>query len=70
MTFGPGLRFNEKGYSQIMYDYKKNNRYRIIKNPSFLTQLYYLTFVSITDYNKSITVKLYRWDRKIKDLDY
>ena len=68
MTFGQILKFNEKGYSQIMYDYKKKNRYRIIRNPSIWTQLYYLTFINPGEIQ--ITVKLYRWDRQIRGLDY
>ncbi len=68
MTFGPILRFNEKGYSQIIYTYDNKTRYRIIKNPSKLTQLYYFTFLSKSD-NNQIQVKLYPWDRNIIGLD-
>lgn len=59
MTFNPPLKFNEKGYSEIIYTHDKKARYRIIKNPSKLTQIYYLTF---TDSSNKITVKLYPWD--------
>ncbi len=65
MTFNSPLKFNEQGYSQIIYSIDKKKRYRIIKNPSFWTKLYYFTFD-----NDYIHVKLYLWDRKIKDLDY
>ncbi len=68
MTFGPILRFNEKGYSQIIYAYDNKTRYRIIKNPSKLTQLYYLTFLTKSEQNQ-IQVKLYPWDRNIVGLD-
>ncbi len=68
MTFGPILRFNENGYSQIIYAYDNKTRYRIIKNPSKLTQLYYFTFLSKSD-NNQIQVKLYPWDRNIIGLD-
>jgi hypothetical protein len=68
MTFGPILRFNNKGYSQIIYTYDNKTRYRIIKNPSKLTQLYYLTFLSKSD-NNQIQVKLYPRDKNIVGLD-
>ncbi len=67
MTFGGILKFNENGYSQIIYTADKSTRYRIIKNPSKLTQIYYFTFV---DSSNQINVKLYPWDRQIKGLDY
>ncbi len=66
MTFGQILRYNEKGYSQIIYTHDEKNRYRIIKNPSLFTQIYYFTFC---DNSGEINVKLYPWDRKIKGLD-
>lgn len=66
MTFSSPLKFNEKGYSQIMYSTDEKKRYRIIKNPSIWTQIYYLTFA---DHNNTIHVKLYMWDRKIIGLD-
>jgi hypothetical protein len=71
MTFSSPLKFNENGYSirianVIMYSSDEKKRYRIIKNPSILTQIYYLTFA---DHNNLIHVKLYPWDRKIIGLD-
>ncbi len=68
MTFGPILRFNEKGYSQIIYAFDNKTRYRIIKNPSKLIQFYYLTFLNKSD-NNQIQVKLYPWDKNIVGLD-
>ncbi len=67
MTFSGILRFNEKGYSQIIYSHDNSVRYRIIKNPSKWIQIYYLTFVDNTN---QINVKLYPWDSKIKGLDF
>ncbi len=60
MTFGPILRFDDNGYSQIIYTHDKSKRYRIIKNPSKLIQFYYLTFLD--NGSNQITVKLYPWD--------
>ena len=61
MTYSSPLKFNDKGYSEIIYSIDKKKRYRIIKNPSFWTKLYYLTFNN-NDYNECIHVKLYFWD--------
>ncbi len=59
MTFCAPLKYNEKGYSEIIYTSNNKTRYRIIKNPSLLTRIYYLSF---TDRSNNITVKLYPWD--------
>ena len=67
MTYNAPLKFNDKGYSQIMYSMDLKKRYRIIKNPSKWTQIYYLSFV---DNSNIINIKLYPWDRKIDGLDY
>ena len=66
MSVGPKLMYNESGYSQIIHAYDGVTRYRIIKNPSIWTQIYYLTFV---DASKEIHVTLYPWDGKIACLD-
>ncbi len=60
MTFSPPLKYNEKGYSEIIYTHDKKTRYRIIKNPSIWTKIYYFSF---TDRSDNITVKLYPWDK-------
>ena len=70
MGFGGILRYNEAGYSQIIYTHDNKTRYRIIKNPSLATQIYYWTFVDkSTDKENEIMVKLYFWNRPIKGLD-
>ena len=66
MSFGQILRFNDKGYSQIIYAYDGKTRYRTIRNPSFMTQLYYFTF---TDRSNEIHVTLWPWDGNIDGLD-
>ena len=49
---------NGQKYSEIISYDNGRTRYRIIKNPSRLTQIYYFTF----DKNE-IFVKLYPWDK-------
>lgn len=66
MSVYPRIRFNERGYSQIIYAHDGYTRYRIIRNPSFLTQLYYWTFV---DSLNEIHVTLWPWDGNIADVD-
>jgi len=66
MGFYGILKFNDQGYSQIISYDGGQTTYRIIRNPSKLTQLYYLTK---KDNNNEIFVKLYPWDKLIYGLD-
>jgi hypothetical protein len=58
MTFTSPIKFNKKGYSQIIYTHDHSKRYRIIKNPSISTRIYYLSLRK----SQQITVTLYPWD--------
>lgn len=69
MGFTGILRYNDAGYSQIIYTHDEKTRYRIIRNPSLFTQIYYWTFVDKSSIEKEIMAKLYIWDRPIIGLD-